>query len=201
MLTVAGMFMLLAQADAAPATPAPSPEATAEYQQRFLAVEDLLRVSDGESSQEVVFTQGKYRKPLSTPEFLEAVGRAEEAQQYRTRKTLAGVLVVGSVAVFVAGVISAATAASASSQGGSCGSTTDPGFSKCVQDMVRRGPSVGGDTPFLGSALLAAGLFGGALAIYPAAPDPVEMRRLADQHNQALRRRLTGVGLRLEGRF
>jgi hypothetical protein len=200
MLSLAGMSLLLAQAATAPATPAPSPESDADYQQKFLAVEDLLRVSDGESTQGVVFTQGKYRKPLTTPEFLEAVGHAEEAQQYRTRQTLAGVLVVGSAAVFVVGVISSATAA-ASSQGQSCGSTTDPGFGKCVQDMVRRGPSLGGDTPFLGSALLAASLFGVALAVYPAAPDPAEMRRLADQHNQALRRRLTGFSLRLDGRF
>jgi len=88
-----------------------------------------------------------------------------------------------------------------SSQGQSCGATTDPGFGKCVQDMVRRGPSTQDHGEILGSALVAIGLFGGALAIYPAAPDPAEMRRLADEHNQALRRRLSGLSLRLQGRF
>ncbi len=37
-------------------------------------------------------------------------------------------------------------------------------------------------------------LFGGAMVVYPSPPDPVEMRRLADEHNQVLRLRLSVSG-------
>ena len=82
----------------------------------------------------------------------------------------------------------------------------------------------GGAKTFAVTSGLAILLFARGMIVNPSPPDAVEMRRLADEHNQALRRRLTdsaappsgehavsigiaadpgrrGVGLVLDGRF
>jgi hypothetical protein len=177
---------------ATPATPsAPTPatppaDALAEYQRLILNVEDVPIVSEETTARVVAFTQGRYRQPLEIPDFLQAIGRTEAAETYRTRRALSGVLAAGAFGSMLIGVLSLATG----DPGGDCGSPSDPRFSPCVQAMVhdRQTSRIGGPLAF--SAVAAALLFTGAMVAYPARPDPVEMRRLADEHNQALARRL-----------
>jgi hypothetical protein len=179
MLSAAVLLFTLAQ----------SPQPLAAYEQQFLSVEDALTVTDGSSSRDVVFTQGKYRQPLSTEDFLRAVGKAEAADTYRHRQTGAAFLAVGGLMTVLIGA--ASVIAEGTSAQNSC-RPADPGFSRCVQDMAHHG---GVDTVAV-SGLIAAVLFGGAMVVHPSPPDPVEMRRLADEHNQALRVRLS-----VKGRF
>jgi hypothetical protein len=196
MLTTAAVLITLAQA---PQAPAPQ----TEYDKQFLTVEDGVTVTDGESSRTLVFTQGKYRRELSPPEFLRALGRDEQADSYQNRRTLARVLGVGAVASMLVGMLTV-VAEGVRGQGGDCGPPSDPGFGACVEEMsrqIRAEANAGAAAPLLISAGIAAALFGGAIAVYPALPEPAELRRLADEHNQTLRQRLTGVSLRVDGRF
>jgi hypothetical protein len=185
MLTAATLLFTLAQ----------SPQPLTEFEQKFLAVQDEVTHSDdGSCDHGIAFTQGKYKRPLTAPEFLRAVGRVEQAEYYQTRRTLAGVLVGASLVTMAAGAF--ATMAEHAGSRRSCGPVDDPGFSQCVQQMVENFDQKAGMGTMWVTAGIAAALFGGGLAVYPSFPDPVEMRRLADEHNQALRLRLS-----VKGRF
>jgi hypothetical protein len=193
MFTSAALLLTLAQ----------PPQPLTEYDKLFLTVEDAVTVSNGESGRTLVFTQGRYRQQLSPPEFLRALGQVEQADSYQTRHTLARVLGAGAVASVLIWMIVEVTEA-ASSHGGSCGPPSDPGFGACVEEMSRQiraevNAGVSGRTWIF--AGIAAALFGGAIAVSPALPEPAELRRLTDEHNRSLQRRLSGLSLRLDGRF
>ena len=173
-------------------TLAQTPQPLTDFEKQFLAVEDVVTVTDGSSSREQVFSQGKYKQPLSTEEFLRAVGRAEEADNRLTRQMHARLLTFGSLVSVLVGVV--ATAMSVGDSQPSCGSPMDPSFSRCVQNMVRHPPGPAEMGPFIMGATVGAVLFTSAITVYPSPPDPVQMRRLADEHNQALRLRLSVSG-------
>jgi hypothetical protein len=165
MLAAAALLITLSQ----------SPQPLTDYEKQFLAAEDVVAVTDGSSSREQIFSQGKYKQPLSTEEFLRAVGRVEEADRRETGQLRARLLTFGSLVSVLVGVVATAMAGTGSQQ-------HQPG----PEEM---GPLVIG-------ASVGAVLFASAIVVYPSPPDPVEMRRLADEHNQALRLKLS-----LSGRF
>jgi hypothetical protein len=193
MFTTAALLLTLAQ----------PPQPLTEYDKLFLTVEDAVTVSDGESGRTLVFTQGRYRQELSPPEFLRALGRVEQADSYQSRHTLARVLGAGAVASVLIGMIVEVVDA-ASSHDGSCGPPSDPGFGACVEEMsrqIRAEVDAGASGPWLISLGIGAALFGGAIAVSPSLPEPAELRRLTDEHNRSLQRRLSGLSLRVDGRF
>jgi len=191
MLILAGLVVILGQSPGAVNAEVEglSPEAAAEYQRQYLSVEDVLAACDGSCSHRVVFTRGKYRQPLTEAQFLSALGRSEEVELRRTRGIWTGALLVGGLTCFAVGA--ALEVMPASDPG--CGAVSDPGFSRCVQQRAANPPSPGFSSAFTIGFGASVAMFMAAALVYPGSLDAVEMRRLADQHNQALRRRLTGV--------
>lgn len=168
-----------------------TPEARAEYDQKFLEIGESLDVvgTHGNIRTEHNFDayQGKYRKKLKEPEFFRTVGRTDLAESYEARQASAYVLFGAGTAVILGGVVWGF--AGEFSGRNNCNNVNDPGFSDCVTNKVNDlSPfwKVGGGIALGGAMWVAA--FVVHQYRHPAEAD--EMRRLTDQHNETLHRRL-----------
>jgi hypothetical protein len=170
-----------------------SPQAVAEYEQKYLSVADELTVSGGDSSRIVRIYQGKYLKRIGEDDFYRLVGQTERADWINRRHRLQAGLFIGGLAATAVGVI---TSISAMNDG--CErDIRDPLFGECVEmnaARIRNGPPVVGTVLFFGGI----GVAFSSLFFTPRPDPPEEMRRLADEHNRALRSRLTGAPARAE---
>jgi hypothetical protein len=136
--------------------------------------------------------EGKYRREVPENDFFRQVGRSDLAESYERRRALAVGLIVGGAALFVGSVIYAITNIRTSTP---CNvPVTDPAFAdKCVYhadhgDFSSVWIGMGG----VGiSSLMAIGGIASYRARHPIEAD--EMRRLADEYNVALIRKLGGA--------
>jgi hypothetical protein len=175
---------LLAATGAAPEVVGLSPQAQAEYDQKYLSVADELEVRHGNSSMTHQVYQGKYRKPITEEDFYRLVGVPQHAEFIQRRRLWQTGLLIGGLAAMAVG-----TAISVSALSGGCDrDVSDPLFGECVRaDVARDRNPASGTVFFLGGA----GLALSAVFLNGHAAPPEEMRRLADEYNRALRTRLT----------
>jgi hypothetical protein len=149
-----------------------SPEARLEYEEKLLAVDDEVVVDGGESHRTHGIYQGKYRKRIDEGAFYRLVGRPDYAEQHesnlrwvRSRFWIGSGVVLGGL-----------TLAGAMCAKDDCGEDRTPIY-------IALGSAAAGMAIWASAVLLAP-------KIYPL--EPPDMRRLADQHNRALRTRLSG---------
>jgi len=159
-----------------------TPEARVEYLQKYLSVGEGIEIAVAGSYVKVEPTytvyQGRYRKKLDEDVFYKLVDRTDLVRAYEGRRALRVGMVVAGVAAFVGGL-----AYGISEMGGCNRSPGDPLFeSECVH---RTAPVAAGVIILGGVALGTAAFF-----ISPHPAEPHDMRRLADEYNQGLRRKL-----------
>ena len=161
-----------------------TPEARAEYLQKYLSVGEGVEVvlAGNYTKVEPTYTvyQGRYRKKLDEDVFYKLVDRTDLVRAYEGRRALKVGLMVAGGAAIVGGLVYGAT------QLGGCNrSVSDPLFdAECVHRTIPIVPPV----MVLGGVALAT--VGFALNNHPV--EPHDMRRLADEYNQELRRKLGG---------
>jgi hypothetical protein len=165
-----------------------SPEARLEYEQKYLTVVDGFEVFKGNSFKTYDVYQGKYRQPVRERDFFGIVGRPDYVDSYNTRTFIKGGLFVGGLALLVGGGVAAAVMAS-DSRPPSCDANDQTAFKACVEGNVHRSPpdyTVPIAVVVGGAALAFSSVF---VNNHPVSAP--EMRRLADEYNTALRRRLS----------
>jgi len=120
---------------------------------------------------------GKYRSTVKEDDFFRLVGRNDLASSYDNRSAARLGLAMGAVAIVVGTALYSVLA--------SCDrSLSDPRFTDdCVKDHTKMYVGV------IGGSVAVAMMFGGYM-IDPHPVDAPEMRRLADEYNQGLRRSL-----------
>lgn len=153
-----------------------TPEAQAEYLSKYFTIGDEIGlVGSGHmitlTKYQTIY-QGQYRKAIPEDEFFRQVGRDDLARAYQGRRMGKITLIGGGFVVAIAGAVSAF--------GKKCSA-----FSEDFQSCSRDNMTVAMVTVTAGIALSATGIF---INSHPAAPE--ELRRLADQYNDGLRRRL-----------
>jgi len=168
-----------------------SPEAQAEYLSKYYTVGNRLVVTATGSHASVntspVIYQGRYRKEVDEGDFFGEVGRNDLAESFRKRRGLRWTL-FGGAAVVAAGTV-AYGVATASSKSGCNVDVSDPNFKeacidrpgKALEKVVLAG---------LVGATVSIGLAWAGMAVKPLPVEEHELRRLADEHNVALRRKL-----------
>jgi len=169
-----------------------TPEAQVEYLSKFFTVGDQLVVAATQNhvsvSTDFVVHQGRYHKQVDEDAFFVEVGRSDLAEQYRSRRATRRGLVGAGLAVGAAGLVYGL--ASAITSDSSCNVPPgDPSFAERCVDGPGRRLQQGVTVALVGGALGSGLILGGALV----KPHPVEVdevRRLADEYNVALRRRL-----------
>lgn len=153
-----------------------TPEAQVEYLEKYFTVGDEYGLAG--SGHAVWLTkhhpiyQGKYRKQVAEDEFFRQVGRDDLARSYQNRKMGKIVLIGGGMATTVLGILSGF--------GTNCAVESDS-FESCVASKR----NVVFATAGLGIALSTVGIL---VNTHPAPPE--EIRRMADEYNDALRDRL-----------
>jgi hypothetical protein len=165
-----------------------SPEARLEYERSYLTVLDELSVFKGTSHTSYEVYRGKYREPVAEADFYQLVGQSEYEDFFRIRTQWRTGLAIGGGAAFLGGLIFGI--ADLTANAGGCGlAPGDPGFAdQCVYHPKKADLTV----PIVMTLTGAAAMLG-SFAINPHPAAAPEMRRLADQYNTALRRRLTGA--------
>lgn len=173
-----------------------NPEARVEFERKYLLIGDQVELWVSRHfatlSPTYVVYEGKYRREVPENDFFRQVGRSDLAQSYERRRALSVGLIVGSAALFVGSAIYAFTNIRTPTP---CNlPVTDPAFAdKCVYHADQGNFSsvwigVGG----VGIAsLMALGGIASYRARHPVEAD--EMRRLADEYNVALIRKLGGA--------
>ncbi len=158
-----------------------TPEARLEYLEKYFSVGDelIVTVSNRFSQVDTSFQvyQGRYRKKVDEDEFFKQVGRADLVQSYQNRRTLKWGLLGGGIAVAVVGT------AIGLSQQCHIDNPSDPRFDSCVRDT---GPI----TTIIASITLGTLLGGGSFLVNTHPVEADEVRRLADEYNVTLRRKL-----------
>jgi hypothetical protein len=166
-----------------------TPEAQVEYLSKYFTVGDRLVLTANNhyaslSTDHVVY-QGRYRKEVDEDAFFREVGRNDLAEAYRSRRaTRRGLIVAGGA------VVIGSMAYAISSANDTCSVPPgDPSFAEACVDgpsrALKRGVTAGIIGAVVGGGLI---LGGAAMNLHPVKPD--EMRRLADEYNVSLRRRL-----------
>lgn len=166
-------------------------EAQAKYNAAFVGYNDITiaRASGWtvNTSQSALFWVGQYKRPVGGAAFYKAVSRSDLATRYSTRMTLkvgayvgAGLLLIGGLAYTIQGI------------GADSGcyelDYDDPRRETCLQDSEAKGSrqmTVG--LVLMGTSLIPA-MFGRFFNAHPVSVS--ERRRLADEHNQRLRKEL-----------
>jgi len=206
MVLVAGLIL----APVARAEEAADRAAEEEYEQRYLAFEDLGTI-DPDTGAFVVQTtlyQGNSKQPIGPEAFYRLVGREDLARQYREREEGRGVLMGAGIVTTLGAVIGSIVIAKGSSA--PC-DVSSPAYFQCAvaasedsDSRLHTAAAVGVIGGLLGVTLFLVGLRGDANPIgLPA------RRELADQYNQKLRLQLglsvieksDGAGLALSARF
>jgi hypothetical protein len=160
-----------------------SPEARVEYDQKYLTVIDEVELYKGTSFKKYEVHQGKYKNVIAEGDFFRMTGRPDYAESYESRQTTKTLLQIAGVGAIAGGVVySAAEFIRISNI--DCG-LNDPAFGQCVQSKK---PDV--LTPIL-LTMGGVGVLFGAGFINPHPTTPSDMRRLADEYNAGLRRRLS----------
>lgn len=169
-----------------------TPEAQVEYLSKYFSVGDRLTLEANGThtwlkTNHVIY-QGRYRKQVDEDDFYREVGRNDLAATYRTRRAVRWGLMGAGGAILLGGAV---YAFSSSSSTGECSAKPgDPNFREVCIDRPSRSMR-----REVGTAMvvvpLAIGLFAGGVFLNPRPVEPDELRRLADEYNVALRRRLT----------
>ncbi len=169
-----------------------TPEAQAEYLEKYVTVGDVARfIVTRYAAQEIEpsfnLYQGKYRKPLDGDDFYALAGRADLASRYQSRQALRIGLTVGAGALIVGGVVYSITGIR---QPVPCG--LGPGDPNFVDRCITHADEGSYSSAFVG---IAGVITGSLLAIVGLGlnPHPVEaheVRRLAEEYNAGLMRRL-----------
>lgn len=161
-----------------------SPEALAEYQEKYVGVGSKTIVTVGHNYARVEDTfevyQGKFRKKLDEDAFYELAGRKDLATWYKNRRALKTTLVVGGIAAGVGGMASIV----AELAGGPC--NIPPGDPRFETECFK-GPNVVLPIVLFASAAV---LMSTGFALNEHPVEASEVRRLADQYNTGLVRRL-----------
>lgn len=168
-----------------------TPEAQVEYLSKYFTVGDrvVVTATDGHVSlhNDHVIYQGRYRKQVDEGDFFREVGREDLAESHRNRRTArlglfgAGVAVVLGTAVY--------TVASVTSSDDCKVPPGDPNFGEACVYGPGRAVQRGIAAAFIGSAI-GGGLILGGLLVNPHPVGVDELRRLADDYNVGLRRKL-----------
>jgi len=159
-----------------------TPEARAEYLQKYLSVGEALEITVASSYARIEPTyavyQGRYRQKLDEDDFYKLVNRNDLANSYEGRRALKVGLIVAGVAVVVGGMAYGAANFGCDLAPG------DPRFSsECVQ---KTWPLTVMIASIVGGGALATSAF--FVNTHPV--EPHDLRRLADEYNQDLRRKL-----------
>ncbi len=168
-----------------------TPEAQLEYLSKYFAVGDRLVVtaigSHATLSNDHVIYQGRYRKRVDEEDFFREVGRNDLAESCQNRRIARwGLFGAGGAVVLGTAVYAIA---SATSSDGCNVPTSDPNFSEACVDRPGRALQRGVTTALIGAAV-GGGLILGGLFANPHPVEVDEVRRLADEYNVALRRKL-----------
>jgi hypothetical protein len=157
-----------------------TPEAKAEYLAKYVTVGDVLEITISNRVAQVENTyalyQGKYRQKLDEGAFYRLAGRADLAKSYGTRSAIKGVMFLGGFAVSVGAIVYAVAS----------------GAKKCdvpVSDCLS-------PDRFIAPMAVAGGGFLTALLSFAVNEHPVgphEVRRLAEEYNTSLLRKLEGA--------
>lgn len=161
-----------------------TPEAKAEYLEKYFAVGDqlVITVTPHHAKVDTSFQiyRGKYRKKIDEDDFFREVGRPDLAESYVNRRILKWGLVGGGLAIVIGGIALGASKA---------GCSVSPGDPRFVDLCVNNdSPLIIAATGFVVGGALAAG---GAFLVNPHPVEADEIRRLADDYNGALRRKLS----------
>jgi hypothetical protein len=151
-----------------------TPEAQVEFLQKYFSVgdEDALSPTYQNTSLDSRPTiyQGKYHQEITQPDFFRQVGRDDLAQEYARRRTRKVMFIGGGIAVGVAGLVA-----------GLSGSCSVNNAQTCIANK---------QTILALSAVAGAGIATIGILVKTSPAGPEEIRRLADQYNEGLRRRL-----------
>jgi hypothetical protein len=147
-----------------------TPEAQREYDDNMLWFGGELLIGGASARVETSYTTylGKYRREIDVDDFFHRVGRDDLAAKYANRHVLKIAMTVGGFVIAIAGTLYPFS--------GSC-QRRAPGDLTCLQ--IGLAVSAVGGT---------AGVIGLSLSNEPAPPD--RMRRMVDEYNAGLRRRL-----------
>ncbi len=155
------------------------------YQRNYIGFGDIFSIGSGIGVGQPY--QGKYLRPLTTEEFYQAVGKPDLAESYvRNRRWKRGLAISGSILAAAGGI----TALTGGLKWGldsdsDCSSALHPFARGCDTSDDETATWVGVGTLALGTTLLI------AAGVIPC-PDltPYQAREMADEHNEALRRKL-----------
>jgi hypothetical protein len=124
MKTAIALGLLLA-GDAHAAEPAQE-----QYDRQYIGFDDLWATTRSGTQRWVEPYLGKYKVPLSTPDFYRRVGRADLADAYESRATRSTALIVAG-GVVTAGAVIAGVVVAAQSQRANC-NVSSPDFAQCA---------------------------------------------------------------------
>lgn len=168
-----------------------TPEAQVEYLSKYFSVGDRLVLTATGTHASLrtthVIYQGRYRKEMDEDDFFREVGRNDLAESYRNRRVARR----GLIGVGIAGAIGTTVYALATAFGNDdCNVPVgDPNFGEaCVEAPGRALGRAGGI--FMVGLAASGGLILGAVLVNPHPVKVDELRRLADEYNVTLRRRL-----------
>jgi len=170
-----------AAAAVAKVLPTPAANASEEYEKRYIDFDEIVGIN-GYGAVVGRWTepyQGKYRKPLGGSDFYQAIGRTDLVDSYRRRMANKVLLIAAGV-----GAMAGSIALAAEKERGSCAMTDFTGG--CMVYNTDH-PNIASSI-VLGVAGAGAIVWGALLSAHPI--DAPEARRLADEYNKDLRRKL-----------
>jgi hypothetical protein len=188
-LSIAALLVLTTQAVAADASRTGDNDqagAQTDYELSYIGFDDFVVADHHVGVQRLTIPyEGKFKKPLDGPAFYEKLGRPDLVEAYQSRSDLRTSLMIAGGAVTLGGIVYGIVGMASSQQ--DCGAPSSPTFSSCVTSNSSFNATpliVGGGLTLVGAALLV-----GGASINPDPLDVVQMRQLAEQYNEGLRRR------------